>query len=352
VSPAVTVIVPTYNRPELLVEALRSAQAQTFDDFVVLVGDNAASDVNERAVRSVDDPRIHYLSRPESLGAQGNWLDLIARATTPLVASLHDDDTWTPTFLEKTAAPLLDDPTLSIAFCDYLNVDEEGAPLPEYTDWLTHHSGRDSLPAGRFDGDYAESLRAMVLRSAPQPAYAAVLRRQAVVDTEFPPDIEPIYDLWLNYRTCTRGEGFFYVPERLTHYRVWGGSLTAGGFGPGQDAVFGRIVGENQGLGEVLDEFEAEWASARFARARDLLSDPSQRELSQRQFRLASAHLHGPKWVAAEIAGRSSLGWKAIGLARRATADLRTRLRPDRLREGGVPDRAVVAHDRPARATD
>jgi glycosyltransferase involved in cell wall biosynthesis len=352
VTPAVTVIVPTYNRPELLVEALRSAQAQTFDDFVVLVGDNAASPVNEAAVRSVDDPRIQYLARPESLGAQGNWLDLIARASTPLVASLHDDDTWMPTFLEKTAAPLLDDPTLSIAFCDYLNVDEDGAPLPEYTDWLSHHSGRDTLAAGRFEGDYAERLRVMVLQSAPQPAYAAVLRRQAVVDTDFPPDIEPIYDLWLNYRICTRGEGFYYVPERLTHYRVWGGSLTAGGFGSGQDAVLGRIIGENQGLGDVLDAFEAEWAAARFSRARDLLGDPSQRDLSQRQFRLATPHLHGTRWLAAEVAGRSSLGWKAIGLARRATTDLRTRLRPERLREGGVPDRVVVTHERPARSSD
>jgi glycosyltransferase involved in cell wall biosynthesis len=352
VSPAVTVIVPTYNRPELLVEALRSAQAQTFDDFVVLVGDNAASEVNERAVRSVDDPRIQYLARPESLGAQGNWLDLIARATTPLVASLHDDDTWTPTFLEKTVPALLDDPTVSISFSDYLNVDEDGAPLPEYTDWLTHHSGRDTLPAGRFEGDYADCLRVMVLQSAPQPAYAAVLRRQAVMDTVFPPDIEPIYDLWLNYRMCSRGEGFSYVPERLTRYRVWGGSLTAAGFGPGQDAVFGRIIGENQGVGEVLEAFEAEWAAARFSRARDLLGDPAQLELSQRQFRLAAPHLHGAKWLAAEVAGRSTLGWKAIGLARRATADLRTRLHPDRLREGGVPDRAVVTHDRPARSTD
>ena len=352
VSPTVTVIVPTYNRPDLLVEALRSAQAQTFDDFVVLVGDNAASPVNERAVRSVDDPRIRYLARPESLGAQGNWLDLIGRATTPLVASLHDDDSWTPAFLEKAVPPLLDDPTLSVCFTDYVNVDEDGRPLTDYTDWLTHHSGRDALPAGRFPGGYSECLRDLVLRSAPQPAYAAVLRRRAVVDTEFPPDIEPIYDMWLNYRICTRGEGFAYVPERLTNYRVWGGSLTARGFAPGQDAVFGRIIGENQGLVEVLEAFEAEWADTRFSRARNLLDDPSQRDVSRREFRLATPHLHGGRWLAAEIAGRSDIGWKAMGLARRATSDLRTRLRPGRLRARGVPDREVVVHDRPAHSAD
>lgn len=347
-SPAVTVIVPTYNRPDLIVASIESALAQTFEDFVVLVGDNGGSPLTEGVVRSFDDPRVRYIRHAESLGAQGNWLELIRLAETPLVASLHDDDTWQPTFLEKTVPPLLEDPTLSIAFVDFHCVDDDGHPLPEHTDWLSRHSGRDVLPAGRFEGDRFDRLRMAVVDNAPQPAYAAVLRRQAVVDTEFPPDIEPIYDLWLDYRVCMRGEGFYYVPERLTNYRVWGGSLTAGGYGLGQDAVFGRIVAENGDAGPLLDEIMAQWADARYARARDAMDDPSRREYSRQQFRLATPGLRGGRWVVAELGGRSALGWDALRAARTGLRAARARFRPGQVTSSGVPETLVRPNERAA----
>ena len=93
-----------------------------------------------------------------------------------------------------------------------------------------------------------------------------MLRREAILDTEFPDDITPIYDLWLCLPGCSRrGEGFYYVPERLTNYRVWGGSLTAAGYGPGTDSVLHHIVAENGDAGAVLDEIEAAWALERTA---------------------------------------------------------------------------------------
>src|SRR4051794_35350386 len=107
----VTIIVPTYNRPRLLAEAIGSAVAQTSADWLMLVGDNGGSPDNEGVVRSFGDDRIRYVRHPAGLGPQGNWLELARLAETPLIASLHDDDTWMPTFLEKTVPPMIADPS-------------------------------------------------------------------------------------------------------------------------------------------------------------------------------------------------------------------------------------------------
>jgi glycosyltransferase involved in cell wall biosynthesis len=344
-APTVTAIVPTYNRPELLRQAIASALAQTYDDLVVLVGDNGGSPLNEGVVRSFDDPRVVYVRNADGVSAQRNWLGLIARAETPLVASLHDDDWWEPSYLERTVPLLLEDPTVSIAFADYWCVDEVGERLLEHTEWLSAHSGRDRLRPGRLDADYAEELRLIAVKGAVQPAYAAVLRRQAVLDTDFPDGIAPIYDLWLAYHSLRRGEGFAYVPERLTNYRVWGGSLTAQGYASGQDVVFSRIVAENLDVVPVIDELQAEWARTRFDRARDAMADRSAIVESQREFRLATPYLSGRSLAIAEIAGRARVGWHAVRLARAGARAVRHRLRPEALGASGLPEHAVRPSD-------
>lgn len=335
----VTAIVPTFNRPDLIGDSIESALAQTYEDLVVLVGDNGGSPETEAVVRAYDDPRVRYVRHERNLGGQGNWLELIRLADTPLVASLHDDDTWEPTYLAKTVPHLLEDPTLGMVFTDFWCVDDEGHRLEEHTEWLCEHSGRDRLPAGRLTGSHDDLLRVLVLWNAPQPAFAAVLRRSSVMDTVFPPEIDPVYDLWTTTRMLARGEGFYYVPERLTNYRVWSGSVTAGGYGTGLDAALGHIVAENPGSAEVVDEINARWAHQRFGRARLAMDDPSQRERSQRDMRAASAYLSGTDKILAEVAGRSTLGWEAVRNLRRAVRAARGRVQPERLSTSGLPER-------------
>lgn len=334
----VTVFVPTYNRPDMIRESIDSALAQTYEDFVVLVGDNGGSPLTEGIVRSYDDPRVRYVRHEENLGGMGNWLELIRLADTPLVASLHDDDTWHPTFLERAVPPMLADPDISMAFCDFWCVDDNGRTLTEHTEWLTAHNGRDQLAPGRFLGDRQEGLRMVVLHGAPQPAYAAVLRRQAVLDTEFPTEIDPVYDLWLSYHILRRGEGFYYLPERLTNYRVWQGSLTAAGYDRQVDAIYGHIVAENLDAGPVVDEIEQKWALDRYRRGWNRLDDPTERAYSRHELRSSTPALRGVRWILAETAGRSDLGWHAVRCLRSGVRSLKARTRPQDLGASGLRD--------------
>lgn len=113
-SPLISIILPTYNRAELLMtRAIPSIQAQTYQNFeVVIIGDCCSDDTGER-IAALNDPRFTFYNlpdrtvypqskvhfwmtvayRPMTVGrerAQGKWL-----------ASMDDDDIWMPEHLEK-----------------------------------------------------------------------------------------------------------------------------------------------------------------------------------------------------------------------------------------------------------
>jgi glycosyltransferase involved in cell wall biosynthesis len=317
----VTVLVPTYERQDLIGEAIESALAQTYTDLVVHVGDNSESDATEDLVRAIDDPRVRYHRNRPGLGAHGNWIDLVNRAETPLVATLHDDDLWHPDYLESVVPPMLADPSIGMTFTDFWMIDLDGTRLDEHTERESARTHRATLDRGLVDYDREAGLRLVAVWNAPQPAYAAVVRRDEVLAVDFPPDTDPLYDIWLSYDLVKRGVALRYEPRRLTYYRVHLGAVSSSGFAAAEDAVFRRILEENREAGPVTGEIAHYWADLRWSRATRLMeADPARRpdapSESQRELRAAADHLVGPKKVAAWIAGRVPPVWHALRYAR------------------------------------
>lgn len=218
-----------------------------------------------RSSRSTTIPASPIGDTPTTLGQQGNWLWLIHNADTPRPASLHDDDVWQPDFLEKTVPVIDADPTVSMVFSDYELIDGDDRLLVDETEALTRQSHRDLLPVGPLDLSLPEALRLVAVWERRSP-YCAVLRREAVVATEFPDAIDPVYDIWLSHQIARRGERFAPVPGRLTRYRWHPGSSTTTGWSAPEDEIFSRIICENSDAGEVIGEIEAYWASIRWGR--------------------------------------------------------------------------------------
>jgi hypothetical protein len=96
VSPTVSVVIPTYNRPALLAEAIASVLAQTVDDLEVVVVDDGGP---EPAVVP-DDPRVVLLRHEVNQGKAAAVNAGIERSTGRIVAFLDDDDLWLPRRLE------------------------------------------------------------------------------------------------------------------------------------------------------------------------------------------------------------------------------------------------------------
>lgn len=103
--PAVSVVIPTFRRPALVVEAARSALAQTLAAIeVVVVVDGEGCDGTAEALGALDDPRLVVLRPGRQLGNAGARNHGIAAARAPWIALLDDDDLWMPDKLERQMA--------------------------------------------------------------------------------------------------------------------------------------------------------------------------------------------------------------------------------------------------------
>src|SRR5947208_16048547 len=97
----------TKDRPHFLERALTSVLGQTHRDFeLVLVNDGGAREPIEEIVGHAADPRVHVLHNPDSAGMVAATNRALAESESTYVAVHDDDDTWAPTFLERTTARL------------------------------------------------------------------------------------------------------------------------------------------------------------------------------------------------------------------------------------------------------
>ncbi len=99
--PAVSVIIPTYNRASIVLRAIRSVLAQTFTDFEILVVDDASTeDIQGTIGQPLNDPRIRYLCLPRNVGPGEARHQGAKAASGTYLAFLDSDDEWFPNKLE------------------------------------------------------------------------------------------------------------------------------------------------------------------------------------------------------------------------------------------------------------
>ncbi len=221
-SPLVSVIVPTYDRPEYLGQALASVLAQRCDDLEVIVSDDAGPNDIGSLVESFGDRRLKYRRNTTNLGVLGNTVAALGQAGGKYIAILNDDDLWGPLFLERLVAALEDRDDLVVAFCDHYIIDSEGRIDAAATERRTHDYSRDRLSPG-VHHPFGEI--ALVNRSI-GAVMGAVFRRRSIDWAALPAEAGPAYDTWILYLAAKSGLGACYVPERLTYYRYHTGQQT------------------------------------------------------------------------------------------------------------------------------
>ena len=99
--PKVSVIIPTHNRPEFLRLAIISVLNQTFQDFEILVVDDASTDDTHSVVASFTDRRLKYICQEVNKGPAASRNTGLNFSTSDYIAFLDDDDEWLPDKLCK-----------------------------------------------------------------------------------------------------------------------------------------------------------------------------------------------------------------------------------------------------------
>ena len=91
-TPFFSILIPTYNRCNLLKATIEIILAQTFKDFELIISDNASTDETEKVVKSFKDKRIKYFKNKENIGAENNYKKVFSYAKGEYLFSMGDDD--------------------------------------------------------------------------------------------------------------------------------------------------------------------------------------------------------------------------------------------------------------------
>lgn len=104
--PLVSIMIPTYKRPNLLKDAIQSAVNQiNFENYEIIVVDNDCdgifSDQILQIIREINSSKIVYYRNESNLGMFGNWNRCIELANSEWMLILSDDDLLANNYLYK-----------------------------------------------------------------------------------------------------------------------------------------------------------------------------------------------------------------------------------------------------------
>jgi len=124
----VSVIIPTYNRADLIGETIESVLKQTFDDFEIIIVDDGSTDATGEVVRKFDGP-IKYLyqdNRGRSCARNRGF----EASSGDYVCFLDSDDVLKPMMIERQVSLLDSNSNLGFVYSDYQFINQTGEILP------------------------------------------------------------------------------------------------------------------------------------------------------------------------------------------------------------------------------
>ena len=144
-SPAVSIIMPTFNRLEFLEAAIASVLEQTFEDWELIIADDGSSEPTRAYLQALQiHRRIHVILMPHT--GRPSLVSNVAlrQARGEYVAFLDSDDVWLPTKLEIQIASLRRHPERGWSYTKFALIDSLGHPTdpartrnwPTPTGWI------------------------------------------------------------------------------------------------------------------------------------------------------------------------------------------------------------------------
>lgn len=125
-TPRLSLGLPVYNGESFIGRALDSLMAQTFQDFEIVICDNASSDRTEEICREYveRDNRVRYHRNETNIGAGPNFNRVFELSTAPYFRWVSHDDAYGPTCLERCVEVLDKNPDVILCYTQMAAIDE------------------------------------------------------------------------------------------------------------------------------------------------------------------------------------------------------------------------------------
>lgn len=123
----VSIIMPNWNCAALIYQAIKSVQAQTYQNWELLIQDDCSTDSPEVVVAPYadKDARIKFERNIQNSGAAVTRNNALRRAQGKWIAFLDSDDLWEPTKLEKQLRFMVEN-GYHFSYTAYQEINDEG----------------------------------------------------------------------------------------------------------------------------------------------------------------------------------------------------------------------------------
>lgn len=204
----VSIIIPTYNRARLLLRALQSVAAQTFQDYELIIVDDGSTDDTRQVVDAIGNARIRYIwqENQERSAARNRGL---AESRGAYVTFLDSDDEFLLDKLTMQVQELETRPELGMVIGGRLLVDTEGAVTQEIKPWEQYS-----------EAELAKNLR-IWLMEGPACIGAELVRREWLEKIGgFDQELVRMEDVDLWFRLAKAGcrAGWVHMPVVKEHF--------------------------------------------------------------------------------------------------------------------------------------
>ena len=172
----VSIIMPTYNRAEMLMEAIQSAQSQTHARTQIIVVDDGSTDDTQQRLESVEN--ITVLCQPQS-GQGAARAHGFQHCRGEFIASLDSDDLWDEDFLARSVAAM-EDFELDFVFSSWRARPGERFFIDK---WLRRNRRQRRPLEQRGDWNLLtpQQTRDLYITGCPSPSSSLVMRRTSMV---------------------------------------------------------------------------------------------------------------------------------------------------------------------------
>jgi glycosyltransferase involved in cell wall biosynthesis len=203
-APAVSVIITTHNREEMLLRAVRSVLAQTYQNFELIIVDDGSTDNTEKSISRLQNQNITYIKFDRASGTSAKPRNTgLEIARGKYIAFLDDDDEWLPTLLEKFIEKIeTADDKVGVVYCGWSNVNPQGKVFQTVHPMLRGRLW--PLMLGRTVGTISSSL---IKREC--------FTQVGLFDTDRA--AEPHGDMWVR---LAKNYDYEYVPEALARIHI------------------------------------------------------------------------------------------------------------------------------------
>jgi glycosyltransferase involved in cell wall biosynthesis len=233
----VSVIIPTYKRPDFLKETIESIWKQTVLPDEIIIGDDSDDNLTDDLVNNILIPispiPIQYFHHKPSLREARNVDFQYKNASYELVLHLHDDDPIYPRCIEFLKAPFLKHPEIIASFGLQRMINEDGSYVvnPEHVNSVYF---RTPERVGIVDGFMAGAVSMI-------PNNGFIVKREAVLSIGYNDNgrAGKAVDFYFGFRLGKLGKPFFFVNEYTSLCRIVLGSESRGAF---SDNAFRSVI--------------------------------------------------------------------------------------------------------------